>query len=131
MTPAGTLTLPLVLPDGSPFSARNLAIVLVIGIILLSLILASIGLPMLLRGLQLASGPMQQKHPAEEQAARAAADGAAIEAIKQAERDLAQTDPGLLAEAATRALNPYERRQRAGQLDEGAARTRKLAACRY
>ena len=51
ITLAGILTLPLLMPDGSAFPARDVAIFLAMGVILLSLTIASIGLPLLTRGL--------------------------------------------------------------------------------
>ena len=53
ITLAGVLTLPLVLEDGSPFPARQLAIFLAASVILVSLLVASVALPRLLRGLEL------------------------------------------------------------------------------
>src|SRR3546814_4647016 len=44
ITLAGVLTLPLAMGDGSPFPARDLAIFLAMGVIIVSLIVASIGL---------------------------------------------------------------------------------------
>jgi CPA1 family monovalent cation:H+ antiporter len=60
VTLAGILTLPLVLPDGSPFPARDLAIFLAMGIILLSLVIANLGLPGLLRNLHLPPKPSHE-----------------------------------------------------------------------
>src|SRR3546814_14732920 len=57
ITLAGVLTLPLALGDGSPFTARDLAIFLAMGVIIFSLIVASIGLPLLLNGLQITADP--------------------------------------------------------------------------
>src|SRR5690606_18654747 len=51
ITLAGILTLPLVMTDGTPFPARDVLIFLAMGVILLSLLFASIGLPLLTRGL--------------------------------------------------------------------------------
>ena len=49
VTLAGVLTLPLFMPDGSPFPTRDLAIVIAGGVIILSLIIASVSIPWLLR----------------------------------------------------------------------------------
>ena len=51
ITLAGILTLPLLMPDGSAFPARTVVIFIAMGVILLSLLIASIGLPLLTRGL--------------------------------------------------------------------------------
>src|SRR6185312_13635705 len=78
ITLAGILTLPLLMPDGSPFPARDLA-VFVAAVIVLSLIGASVSLPPLLRGLDVPQEPAAEQ---EEDRARAAAARAAIESIK-------------------------------------------------
>ncbi|MEO7468261.1 MAG: Na+/H+ antiporter, partial [Sphingobium limneticum] len=57
ITLAGVLTLPLALNDGTPFPARDLAIFLAAGVIVVSLILASIALPFLLKGLTMPPEP--------------------------------------------------------------------------
>lgn len=51
ITLAGILTLPLLMPDGSLFPNRDLAIFLAMGVILCSLLIASIALPILTKGL--------------------------------------------------------------------------------
>ena len=53
ITLAGVLTLPLLLPDGTPFPARELAVFLATAVILVSMVVASIGLPRVLKGLEL------------------------------------------------------------------------------
>src|SRR3954469_15859205 len=53
ITLAGVLTFPLAMPDGSPFPARALCILIAAGVIILSLAWASISLPRLLAGLTL------------------------------------------------------------------------------
>src|SRR3546814_15650463 len=86
ITLAGVLTLPLALDDGTPFPARDLAIFLAAGVIIVSLILATIALPLLLRGLVMPPDPSRQ---AEEDAARVATAEAAIRAIEQRQHALA------------------------------------------
>ncbi|TRX75462.1 Na+/H+ antiporter [Pseudomonas mangiferae] len=51
VTLAGVLSLPLLGGDGQPFPQRDLLIFIAAGVILLSLLMASVGLPLLLRGL--------------------------------------------------------------------------------
>ncbi|WP_263141473.1 Na+/H+ antiporter [Pseudomonas sp. RIT-PI-AD] len=51
VTLAGVLSLPLLLGNGEAFPERDLLIFIAAGVILLSLLVASIGLPLLLRGL--------------------------------------------------------------------------------
>lgn len=82
-TPAhlpGVLSLPLMLYDGSPFPARDLAIFIASGVIIVSLVAASLGLPLLLKGLVL---PPEDDGREEEDYARVAAAEAAIKAIER------------------------------------------------
>lgn len=51
ITLAGILTLPLLMPDGSLFPNRDVAIFLAMGVILCSLLIASVALPILTKGL--------------------------------------------------------------------------------
>ena len=109
VTLAGVLSLPFVLADGSPFPARDLAVFLAAGVIIASLVAATILLPGLLRHLDFAPEPGEE---AAEDAARVAAGEAALAAIARAQSGLA-TRPGdadLGAEAATRAMAPYRQR---------------------
>jgi len=85
ITLAGILTLPFFVADGSLLPARNLAIFLAAGVIVVSLVLASVALPILLKGVELP--PDTHMHSVEERARRAAA-AAAIRALEQSERDL-------------------------------------------
>jgi Na+/H+ antiporter len=107
ITLAGILTLPLTLTDGSPFPARDLAILLAMGVILTSLLLASTVLPPLLRGLQL---PPEPSHDAEEDAARAAARDDAVKAIEALQHRLVEEheDASMAVEAGARAMDRYE-----------------------
>lgn len=109
ITLAGVMTLPLAMGDGSPFPARDLAIFLAMGVIIVSLIIASIGLPLLLKGLKLPAEPSQQ---AEEDAARVAAAQAAIEAVERAEHAMAegQADADFYVAAASRVMDMYRER---------------------
>jgi hypothetical protein len=99
----------------SSFAAQ--AIVLATGTILLSLLLASIGLPPLASGLNPA---LQSSAADEEEAARTAAVKAAIRRIEQAEQDVPkqETEASAHAEAARQILSLYRLRldgnQRAG-----------------
>ncbi len=109
VTLAGVLTLPLTLPDGAPFPARDLAIFLAAGIIIFSLGAASLWLPRLLRGLQIPAEPAPEQ---EIDRARVAAAEAAIRAIERTSHELAasQSDADLYAEVATRVMAVYRRR---------------------
>ncbi|MCI4591783.1 Na+/H+ antiporter [Sphingobium sp. BYY-5] len=88
ITLAGVLTLPLVLDNGAPFPARDLAIFLAAGVIIVSLIIASIALPLLLKGLTMPPEPSRQ---AEEDQARVITAEAAIQAIERHQHALAES----------------------------------------
>ena len=87
VTLAGVFTLPVALRDGTPFPARDLAVLLAAGVIVVSLIVASIGLPLLAKGLELPAEPSEQEA---EDWARVAAAEAAIKAIERAVHALAE-----------------------------------------
>jgi Na+/H+ antiporter len=108
ITLAGVLTLPLTLADGSPFPARDLAILLAASVIILSLIAASVFLPLILKGIVVPDAD----HETEEDGARVAAAEAAILAIEQAQTDYPPDggDPSLHADAAARIIEVYRRR---------------------
>jgi len=122
ITLAGVLTLPLAMNDGTPFPARELAIFLAMGVIIVSLIVASIGLPMLLRNLEM---PEEPSHQAEEDEARTAAAQAAIRAIQQVEHEMAEgrADADLYVAAASRIMDAYRQRieSRQGNPEEKAS----------
>ena len=109
ITLAGVLTLPLTMYDGSAFPARDLAIFLAAGVIIVSLITATLGLPYLLQGLKLPPEPSQQE---EEDRARAAAAEAAIQAIERAQHDMGEGrgDADLYADAGARIMELYRQR---------------------
>jgi CPA1 family monovalent cation:H+ antiporter len=108
ITLAGILTLPLVLRDGTPFPARDLAILLAAGVIVASLLAATFLLPRLLKGLELPPEPSLQMAIDE---VRAAAAQAAIQAIEAKQHDLAEgrPDADLYADAASRVMELYRR----------------------
>lgn len=125
ITLAGVLTLPLAMPDGSPFPARDLAIFLAMGVILVSLAVASLLLPPVLRGLEL---PPEPEHQREEDLAREAAAGAALQAIEQLRRQGERHgDAELYAEAAAHSMELYRLRSGRSQgTAEDMARSRRL-----
>jgi CPA1 family monovalent cation:H+ antiporter len=123
ITLAGVLTLPLLMSDGTMFPARDLTIFLAAGVIILSLIAASVSLPRLFHGLDVA----EPSHEAEVDRARVAAAEAAIRAIELESHELAarQSDVDLYAEAAARVMEIYRRRiEGRTQATESAARIR-------
>jgi len=75
VTLAGVLSLPVLALDGSPFPGRDVAIFLAAGVILLWLVIASIGLPPIVRGLAAGHGAA---HATEMRRARITATEAAI-----------------------------------------------------
>lgn len=108
ITLAGVLTLPLVLPNGDPFPARDLTILLASSVILISLLAASIGLPRLLGGMRFPEEPAERQ---QEDMARRQAASAAIAAIERAELALADAHhPDVLPQAAARVIALYEYR---------------------
>jgi Na+/H+ antiporter len=109
ITMAGVLTLPLALPGGAPFPGRDLAIFYASAVIIVSLLVASIGLPHVLKGLEV---PEESSEEAEEDHARHEAAVAAITAIeKAAHAHLEQEhDPDLHAGAAEHVRGIYEHR---------------------
>jgi Na+/H+ antiporter len=109
ITLAGVLTLPLNMNDGSAFPARDLAIFLAAGVIIVSLVAASFSLPFLLKGLELPPEPSQQE---EEDRARIAAAEAAIQAIEQAQHRMGEgrSDADLYTDAGVRIMELYRQR---------------------
>ncbi len=118
ITLAGILTLPFVLSDGTPMPARNLAIFLAAGVIIVSLVLATIALPRLLKNVEL---PPEPSHLEEEDRSRVAAATAALRAIEDRQHAMAEgkSDPDLYAETATRLMEVYRRRIESRSHSEG------------
>jgi len=110
ITLAGVLTLPLTMNDGSAFPARDLAIILAAGVIIVSLVSASFGLPLLLRGLELP--PETSSQHEEEDRARIAAAEAAIQAIEQALHHMGdgRSDADLHTDAGAHIMSLYRQR---------------------
>lgn len=117
LTMAGVLTLPLVLEDGTPFPGRELAILLASAVIVVSLLLASVALPRLLRGLEVPPEPSALQ---EEDRARHAAVLAAVDAVEKAARQHTGADSEVQANASTTVVNLYRNRLRNIQLGDGA-----------
>jgi CPA1 family monovalent cation:H+ antiporter len=109
ITLAGVLTLPYKMVDGAPFPGRDLAIFLAAGVIVLSLLLATIALPRTLQGLAL---PPDPSHRAAENRVRTAAAEAAVCAVEAALQALTagHADASLYAEASTRIVASYRHR---------------------
>ncbi|RMX04074.1 Na+/H+ antiporter [Corticibacter populi] len=94
VTLAGALSIPLLLPSGHSFPARDLVVLLAAGVILATLLIASIGLPIVLRGL-----PQPKEPPSlrEERHARVAACHAALQVLQAVD-----TEAGTASERALR-----------------------------
>lgn len=102
VTLAGVMTLPLVLPDGTAFPARELAISLATIVLLLSLLMANLTLPRLLRGV---SSSADDDMSQEQTLARQAMLSAALNAVAKARERLTEERPdhaGLYLGAAER-----------------------------
>ncbi|MGO4377239.1 Na+/H+ antiporter [Pseudoduganella sp. RAF53_2] len=127
ITLAGVMTLPLTLPNGQDFPARDLTILLASTVILLSLVMAGVGLPRLLGGMSFPEEPADRQ---QEDLARRAAATAAIAAIEKAQLDLMphSDDPDCYPQAAARVMSLYEHRLNVASQDEddSAAHYRKL-----
>ncbi len=109
VTLAGVLSIPLLLPDGSEFPARDLAIFLAAAVILVSLVTASLGMPRLLVGLEVPPEPGEEQ---EIDLARRESAAAAVAAVDKALRQLPADsgDADLHAQAAVRVMALYEQR---------------------
>ncbi|WP_413496114.1 Na+/H+ antiporter [Morganella psychrotolerans] len=97
ITLAGVLSIPLFLPDGTPFPARYQMIFIAAGVILLSLFMGVVSLPFLLKGVHVGDKAADAN---EIRVARAAMAEVAIVSIgKMEERLSASSDEALDAEA--------------------------------
>lgn len=120
ITLAGVLTLPVMMADGTEFPARDLAIFLAAGVIIVSMVVANLTLPRLLRGIEL---PPEPSPFIAEDHARTAAAQAAIKAVEQAQFRLAQgrPDADVYAQAASRIMGLYRERIDARSDDDASA----------
>lgn len=120
ITLAAVLTLPLKLGNGAPFPARDLAIFLAAGVIVLSLVLAALALPRTLQGLDV---PLDPTLRTDENRLRSAGSRAAIEAIEHESSDLDRlpnaTSPH--AEICARLVALYQSRIEQYATDEGSS----------
>jgi len=109
ITLAGVLTLPFTTLDGGPFPARDLAIFLAMGVIIVSLVAASIGLPILLKDLE---APAEHGDRAQEDEARNAAAEAAVAEIDRVLHALPEgrSDAPIYVAVADRIMDLYRRR---------------------
>jgi CPA1 family monovalent cation:H+ antiporter len=124
ITLAGVLTLPLALSNGEPFPARDLAIFLAMGVIVVSLVVASTTLPLLLKDLKIPPGPSRD---VEESRARIAAAEAAIAEIERVQHELSKgrKDADAYVLVAARVMDTYRARIDSRSGDEAAVATAK------
>ncbi|MBN9062072.1 MAG: Na+/H+ antiporter [Rhizobiales bacterium 65-9] len=107
VTLAGILSLPIALPDGSAFPGRDLSIFLAAGVILCSLLVASLLLPLAARGLRMpGDDPMAE----EERLARIASAQAAIARLETLAREVEDERRDAAHEVASRLIETYRRR---------------------
>lgn len=120
ITLAGVLTLPLMVPGGDAFPARDLVIFLAAAVILVSLVSASLMLPRLLRGLEL---PRDDSGRREEELARKLSSKSALAAVEKARQQLVEGQPvtsvQLYNDAAARVSLLYRRNLEKGQGPDG------------
>lgn len=100
---AGLLTFPLTLSDATVFRARDLAVFLAAGVIIGSILIASVLLPWLLKSLEL---PVEPTNQVETNQIRIIASQAAIAAIERRGHAMAtgRGNPDLFARAADRVM---------------------------
>jgi len=110
ITLAGILTLPLALLDGTPFPARDAVILLAMGVIICSMLIASVGLPLLARGLT--ADLQHAAHEDGEAVARISATEAAMRRVEEIMAGAAAENGGASAhdEAGLQVLDLYRRR---------------------
>jgi len=125
---AGVLTLPLMVPGGEPFPARDLVIFLAASVILVSLLGASLLLPRLLRGLEL---PRDDDSRRVEDLARKLSSKAALAAVEKTRQQLVEgqttTNVQLYNDAAARVSLLYQRNLEKGQgPDEDPEKVRRM-----
>lgn len=121
VTLAGALSIPLLLNNGHPFPGRDLLIFLATGTILLTLVIGSVGLPLVLRRMPTPGEPESAR---EERHARLAACKAAIAGMALTKERANAADPQWLAqyqESAGRLTQEY--RQRIDLLEDTAQPT--------
>lgn len=114
ITLAGILTLPLLMPDGTDFPARDAAIFFAVMVILISFLIASIGLPFLTRG-KLPELPTKHARASESIARRKASEAAIAvleDKLKNLPNDIKETE--MRAEAASFLLSAYRRKLDSG-----------------
>lgn len=108
ITLAGIMTVPLVMPDGTPVPGRELAVLLAAGVIVTTMVFASLALPLLLKGLVIPEDDYAEK----QEMARTLAARAAIRAIEERSHVLAagRADADIYNDIAGRVMEAYKDR---------------------
>ena len=126
ITLAGVMSIPLMMPNGHAFPARDLLIFLATGVIVCSLLGGSFLLPWLLKGLHLDAD--NQRRRSEETQARLRVSEAAVRGIEEAQermgQQLDQDDLALLTEVSGSLLATYRMRMDA---ESGSEETHRVA----
>ena len=104
VTLAAAMSIPLLMPDGSPFPGRNIVIFLAFGVIATTLVLQGTTLEALIRRLGIHG---DEDRPKEERLARMTAVEAGLNALREFEASAATTDQGA---ALGLAIAEYEQR---------------------
>lgn len=135
ITLAGILTLPVALPNGAAFPARDVAIFLAMGVILLSLLFATFALPALTRSLAALPSAESRGAKAQRSSEATARTAAAEAAVRRIERLLTESEAGAdpdasvaRAEAAMHLLAAYRRRLEYGDPHEDENEAQRVAA---
>lgn len=127
ITLAGVLSIPLVLPNGVPFPGRDLCIFLAAGVIICSLVLASLTLPLIARGVEF---PEDDPLEAEARHARITSAEAAIARIQAHEAARGDTTSGSLRADVTAQMIANYRMRIAAAKTEGTESEEARAASR-
>lgn len=109
VTLAAVLSIPAVLNNGTLFPGRDLCIVIAAGVVLLSLLLASIALPPMMKGIEVLP---ESAVEIQERAAHISANRAAIRRIESLEEQMVQEEKSrsYSIEAVSEVINSYRRR---------------------
>lgn len=105
---AAALTIPVVVRGGYP--AREVAITIAAGVILFSLVTASLLLPLMLRGISMPVDSTETEEEITTRAALTSAALAAIEAARDARMEAAPDDAQIVSDAAAWLMDRYRRR---------------------
>jgi CPA1 family monovalent cation:H+ antiporter len=124
ITLAGVLSVPFALENGEAFPERNLMIFLATAVILISLLVAAAGLPLLLRGMTVDEDPETEESKVARLRACEAAIAAIADAAKRETRGMRDDDEAApIAAAASRLIDTYEARIRGLREEQNTAQS--------